>query len=690
MKASRWLWSLSVLLGILVCTQPLRTVQPIASTQPTGNIAPLPSRSTAELLTAMAHLAGAIPDEGHVAEWATKIAHGASIIHYIDELLEQKRFGDEIVPTLMFGGFVNIRNYYAVPAGFVLKQANGVFYLRQPCAESEAVPVSPWWALDTSVKVCPDSYKPDKWTITPSEYGYRANNLITCASQIGSPELETKPVCGCGPNLVRCLRDMDQYEELNKSLIAEVKETTAHVVANDEPIAALFTGNPTWRDRNAEAYYRRQTIGTTQRRDVSDALADLGSWPVAGKWAPRKEVSAGQHAGLLTAPQILHWLPDRRQRQRGYYEIMWCTMRNSFGATTQKVLDLASASGNLQFGTDSWARLAHTELCTNCHARLDYGFQFFNGYPDSRASTHFVPAMVSPGTGPLYGRDIDDPRGSAPLTPLGFATLASEQPEFSSCVANHFTSYVLGDQATLDDRAAVEIAYGTTHTFKGVMRVALERYASKWTAPRTPAVTSAVARTIDLPLVRVSPTLRKQLDRYCTDCHDKVPYTDEGDTGTQPYDLTHNTMQRALVVSMTERVAFGMMPKNSELDPTTRDALVGDLIASLWADPSARAEAENYYLSKGRGLPALQIDNAFFGIDTSARSDPQTGWGALERGIWSDQDTVTPGFLAETGLEALQACTQGPAPASGQELDRCLQRATSLDSLTRWSPLHVP
>ena len=101
---------------------------------------------------------------------------------------------------------------------------------------------------------------------------------------------------------------------------------------------------------------------------------------------PREELTEGQHAGVLTAPQILHFVPDRRQRMRLYYDIMWCGIRNAFGASTEKVLALNSSSANIAFVHESWERLARTELCTNCHARMDYGFQFFLGFPDSRAS----------------------------------------------------------------------------------------------------------------------------------------------------------------------------------------------------------------------------------------------------------------------------------------------------------------
>ena len=511
--------------------------------------------------------------------------------------------------------------------------------------------------------------------------------MLACDSQVGSPELEIGSPCGCGPNLIRCLRDEDQYNELNLSIMDEVKRTTAYVVEHDLPMAALFTGNSTFRDRNVELYYRRQKIGALEIQRVDRELADLDRWPRDGQWAPREEVRPGQHAGVLTSPQILHWLPDRRQRQRAYYEVMWCNLRNSFGATTHKVLEL-NASGNNFFVHDSWKKLAHTELCMNCHARLDYGSQFFLGYPDSRTSTHYIPALQSTATGPLYGQDLRDHRGDAPLTPLGFAKLATEQPDFKSCMTNHFVSYVLGDRATADDLSAIETAVTRTRTFKGSMKAALERYAGRWREEQrasrpAPAVPAAGAPPGPTGGVMVSAALRGKLDQHCVDCHHEVPYTDTPDRDDLPVDLRSGELARPLVVSMVDQVAFGMMPKNQTLDPAVREELVGVLIDTLWREPAARVEARRYYLGRARGLPAHQLDNAIYAIDRAAHGPSDIAWGALERGIWSDQATITPGFLAVTGLEALRACARGGA-ARGAALEDCLQQATSLKALSRW------
>jgi hypothetical protein len=676
---------------------------PAPSSSPAGSSpAATGPAGTAVLLGSMATLVGLVADPAHLVEWARKIDGGeAQLAGYLDEILGSERFAREVVPSLVFGAYVNVRNYYAVPAAFVLKRSaepDAPFYLRTPCAASEAVAVRPWWNLGAEVAVCPEAYRPDKWTLAPGEHSYRTQTVLACDSQIGSPELDAGSPCGCGPNLIRCARDEDHYNELNHSLMDELKRTTAYVVEHDLPMATLFTGNSTFRDRNAELYHRRQRIGALELPRAERELADLERWPRDGKWAPRAELRPGQHAGVLTAPQLLHWLPDQRQRQRAYYEVMWCNLRNSFGATTHKVLEL-NASGNNFFVHDSWKRLAHTELCMDCHARLDYGSQFFNGYLDSRASTHYHPALHAAGRGPLYGRDLRDPRGEAPLTPLGFAKLATEQPDFAQCMTSHFVGYVLGDRATAEDTRAIEAAVVQQQTFKASMKVALERYAASWreelraprAAPPPPGAVTAGARPAPAGPVTVGAPLRGKLDQHCVDCHDEAPYTERTDGDSRAFDFRGAALPRPLLVSMADQVASGLMPKGHALDPAAREQVVGLLVDALWAEPAAREEARRYYLGRGRGLPAQQLDTALHAIDHLARAPSEIAWGALERGIWTDQSTITPGFLAITGLEALRACARSGEGRSGT-LEDCVYRSASMSVLSRWpvSPVSPP
>lgn len=657
------------------------------ATEPAASATPAPGASVRKLVSSLNAMTGGSASPAEMASWTSKIeAKPAAIAAYIGTLIESPEFTRNVASSLIFGRYVSIGNYYALPSGYTLQRTGGgIYYLRKPCSAAEAVSVTPWWDLSQHVRVCPGAYKPKRWTMSPEEHGYKSDMPLTCDSQVGSPEQELEPLCGCGPYLIRCLRDMDQYFAFQDSIVEEVKATTQYVLANDLPIEALFTSNSTFRDRNAELLYRRHIIGVTHNADVPTVLAGLESWPEDGKWAARELLAPGQHAGVLTAPQILHFAPDRRQRQRVLFQILWCSANNSFGATTNQILAL-NDTANLAFVHDSWKRLAHTEPCTSCHARLDYGFQFFFGYPDSRASTHFVPALQKPGDGPLYGADIDDPRGRARLSPNGFAKLATSQPDFDDCMTGHVVRYALGDDASDADWDAVREQIAEQHSFTGAMRVALLRYADRWqkaagAGAAKPAAFADPKGSAPAGKVAIAAPLRADLDEHCVACHDSIPYQGNGHHLGQPFDLRGDVLPRRLLVRSADYIAFGKMPKEPMImTDDERRRVLRRLIATLWEDEAARKEAATYYLGKMRALPAQQIDNAFGVIAKQSGADPGGDWALLERAVFIDQMTYTPGFAAATGMQALRACLAADLAA---DLDACLDETLSVSRLVR-------
>lgn len=653
-----------------------------AKKEPIEEKRPKPPSDTRVLVdTLFAIASGAVPEDAS-ARWTERIESGkATKAQLVDELIRSPRLGRDVLPSLIFGPYLNVLNYYALPSGYVLQKTEPddegkfVYYLRRPCKLAEAVEVHPWWDLRREVLVCPDSYRPKRWAMAPKEHAYKSEMPLSCDSQVGSPEKERSPLCGCGPNLIRCLKDFSAYKRMHSSMKEEIEQTTAHVVENDLPMRTLFTANATFRDRNVEYLYRRRRIGSLSIAEVKPLIEELAAWPIDGKWAKRTDLSPGQHAGVLTASQILHWLPDRRQRQRGFFEILWCKTGAGFGATTERVLEV-SKTGNLAFVHETWKRLAKLEYCTDCHARMDYGFQFFMGYPDSRASTHFVPSAQLKGTGPLYGDDIEDHRGDGPLTPLGFAELATAQPEFAQCMSRKITEYVLADRAEQADHEAVLSTVQKEGTFRSAMKTALFRMVARWDAdPTPPKRTTEVVSAAPGDEVRLSVDLREMVKEHCVECHITEKFVDPSETFGRAFDLRSETLPRALVLRMADQVAFGRMPKApAHLSNADRGRFVRALIDNLFADPAARRDARTYYLGKMEGLPVHQVDAAIDAIESAADGVGGIDWGLLERGIYMEQSTYSPGYAATTALQALRACKR--AGAKGDALEACVDRAT--------------
>src|SRR5262249_42976539 len=185
--------------------------------------------------------------------------------------------------------------------------------------------------------------------------------------------------------------------EMKASAIDEVRKTASYVVDADLPIESLFRMNETFRDGRAEQTYRRWRLA--QGEQVAMNVSD---WPAGGQLARRFESIPGEHAGVLTTPQFLFLGDALRASMKYFFEVLWCTEISSSQVTTQELLSIDAA--NLRIG-EGWEKLAAMPVCTTCHARLDYGMQFFAGFPSAIRGLHFIPDRSLAGIGARYGID---------------------------------------------------------------------------------------------------------------------------------------------------------------------------------------------------------------------------------------------------------------------------------------------
>jgi hypothetical protein len=586
---------------------------------------------------------------------------------YVKKLLSEPRFSGTVVPQILFKGTLR-RRPWLIGSAYILqrtKEADGaVYYLRKPCGVQEAVRVNPWWDLQSEVLVCPDSYRPTQFEMTSKR-------------RCDTSHEADPPTCGCGPNLMRCLQNRSQQNAFELSTRREVEGTISYVVDHELPIETVFTTRESFRDRNVEFLYQRWRVEAGELKSIGD----YRDWPTDGKWAPRYESAAGEHAGLLTTPQVLYEETDIRQRQKVIYDLLWCKDPISGGASAQAMLSLGSS--NFQVRSELWRILAARPLCTNCHARLDYGMQFFSGFPDARVASHFDTAAQLTGKGPLYGDNIQDARGEAELSPHGFATLAVKQKEFGQCMVRDVEEYVFGHRSSPETRQALLAAFARSGNFRELMITALLRYAATWQQEASsvvlePQVATAVATPAALAeagvptptdpgvLIPVSPQLRSLLDRYCVTCHD------EGER-----DLRISQIPRSLMEKMLNQVAWGSMPKNASGMPLSRrHALVRELTARLYSDPVVHAQADSYFLTWGRAPPVYPVSTVMNVIHSQAGATPDHGgWNLAETMARPNVMQYSPGFAAIVAIEALRACKA--AGKSGDELDRCLAQASA-------------
>ncbi len=629
--------------------------------EPTGTAA---SRTDPELLRTLSILVTRhAPSAGELANLRHQFDTGQlTMPHYLDSLLATPEFAKEVAPLVIFRGLLSIDTDFA---GYNLNHTNDpspIYYLAAPCKPATALTVRAWWNLDEDVKICPDSYKPEKWQGDTK----KSEPKLACLSYEAA---DTTRNCGCGPNLIRCYPSKDRRNELRRAMLDEIRQTVAYVVSHDMPIDQMFLANETARNRDVESFQRRQIIESRQAANL-ETLRELDAWPAEGKWAPREELAPGEHAGLLTAPQIMNFLPDLRQRMNILYDVLWCSETSAAGATPELVSKIAGASANFQLNQDHWKELAGRPICTTCHARLDYGLQFFKGFGNIYVQGYFAPAMQRTSRGPLFGRDIDDPRGEADLNPHAFVTAAVAQPEHRRCLASDFAGYALGGKSTVAavDKLAAQVTPGTTA--RELMRAALLTLVEQWevtaTGSQPPGATSEVAAgDITIPAA-----VRGQLAEHCTDCHDNTDPTIP--------DLSKTTLPRATVVKMLDAVAFGSMPKDGPLPPADRAALLEPLIVSAWSGPDA-ATARDYFVGRMVALSAYQPDVIFNLVHRHAGADGSKDWRMMERAIRPNMQQSTVGLFTVVGLEAIESCKEHNKTRA--DIDKCITASLRLEDI---------
>lgn len=595
-----------------------------------------------------------LSDDKAAAEAAELGATAAALEAFIDDQLEKGGFRRSIALPLVFGGGVAVKQRHPVPSHSVLRRQTHdetpIYYLRAPCAPADAVDVDPWWAPGEPVKVCPDAWRPEARGDAEGR---------TCGASMLDPRLSD--ACGCGPRLMYCARDAKQYQQIRKSLRKEVVDTLAEVVRGDGPIDALFTRNSTIRDRYAEFVYRRARVAAGE----DPALLDLSGFGDKPRDTPRHDQVSGQHAGILTTPAMMYSSDALRGVMRNFYMHLWCAEPARSNVTVDAVMKLGKV--DLRVG-DGWKDLAAMDVCTDCHARLDYGMQFFKGYPSSVNGVDFRPSRSLEGKGPLYGDHIRDRRGEAELTPSGFARLALAQPEFGQCLTRRVVDHVFSGQGTAEDFDAVERAFAQTRNVKRMMKVAMTRFAQR---PLGPAPSPSAPLTAAAPppagddALPVTPALRGLLDNHCVECHDA------GDR--HPFDA--ETQPRKTLAEMLDLVAFGVMPATPRgMDDSERRRFVDAVVPLLWPPGAERDAARAFFSDAYRAHPVHRFDSAMKLVNGRAGADKRLKLKVVERAIQQSEARLSPGFAAAAGLTGLDACKK--KGHSGDALIECLSAAT--------------
>lgn len=503
----------------------------------------------------------------------------AAFTKLIDDLLHRPQLGGIAQQVLRIGA--STRSLFPV-ATLKTVEADGatIYYLHEPCTRKEAVSVRPWWDLSKQVLVCPTSYRP---TV------FKSSDVSYCSGTIGSPKIADSP-CGCGPNLLRCVRDGNDLGMIGEAMMNETTDTISYIVDHDLPLDTLFSSRESFRSGVAELWYQKWLVEDGWAKGLED-LPDWRTWPKEGKWAPRPQARAEEHAGILTNlgyPQI--W-DSQRMRLYTYFQLLWCAEGDSRRVETAAVLDVGKHTGQNLRGLVKENELAAREGCGDCHARIDYGAQFFAGDQWSHKVDHYLARAQLDTPGPMYMQNLQDPRGSNRRNPVGFVELALKQPEYPRCMSKRVLAHVFGDEAlalsSLD--ASLQEIVKQRGNFRALLRPALEEYKNR-------ELTRRLAPPARVDVAHAS--LTELADARCSDCHD-------GDK-TAPGRMIAGGAQwcaaggdacRRDAIRMMASVAYGEMPKGDPLPDDERAKMVEALAPIAYPDPAARKHAIDFFVA---------------------------------------------------------------------------------------------
>ncbi|MDP2341920.1 MAG: hypothetical protein Q8O67_13260 [Deltaproteobacteria bacterium] len=586
-----------------------------------------------------------------------------TVADYIDELTEGQ-LGARLAKDLVLSAGDGVKDRHPLPQHSVLRMTKDketgdeVYYLKKKCAAIDAVSVKAWWVRDEAILICPDSYRPE---VKSDKQGR------TCGASMLAPRDDD--VCGCGPRLMFCTKTNDMFNRMKGAIAEEVLTTAKYVVDNDRPLEELFTMNATVRNDVAEALYRRARVLAGE----PETLLPVTGWDSRSP-QPRVEQIPGQHAGVLSTPALTYSSDALRGVMRNYFDDLWCSGGGSSGVTTDKMMQLKEVP-DLRIG-EGWKELASMEICTDCHARLDYGMQFFWGYPSSTMGVDFRPKDARTGQGPLYNRDIKDERGVADLTPQGFAKLVVAQPEFGKCMTRKVVDHVFNGSDRSEDFDAVLAVYQKTHRTKAMLRAAMLRYAERnlegSPSTTTLQVSAGDAPALDGDRVKIPKALRETLDDKCMSCHDD----------DDAHDFNGSSLPRATMLAMIDRVGFGSMPKNAEgLEDEERKAFVSQVAALVYNAADARKEAAEYFANGLRGWPVHRIRSGMANVnERSVGGNGGFRVSGIEGGVPQSEMTYSPSVAAQAAVSAMKSCRDKGLKAA--ELEACVERGTAPSAVT--------
>lgn len=202
------------------------------------------------------------------------------------------------------------------------------------------VEVSPYWAPETTIKVCAlDALDAPTGTVCPGPTERYPFSETICAQfdgfagLVSAPFRNTQtscdgplsilaPECGCGPDLRYCVTP-ETNAEIRASLLEQALRIVDHVIARDEPYEQILLTKDIEFNGPVVHYLNhmsRLSFDTYARIDSTAPPPPLSY--ADRRWVPVSRT--GRHAGVLTSPGYLLKFQTGRQRAHRFYNAFEC------------------------------------------------------------------------------------------------------------------------------------------------------------------------------------------------------------------------------------------------------------------------------------------------------------------------------------------------------------------------------
>ncbi|MCB9663461.1 MAG: DUF1585 domain-containing protein [Alphaproteobacteria bacterium] len=244
------------------------------------------------------------------------------------------------------------------------------------------VEVHPYWAPDTTVKVC--AFEAQTAEVSP------------WGTECDTYDSRYDPYCGCGPGLQWCdtpalghVQEEGYVAPVHRAIAEDVRRRIARVIRGDLSYLELFTSPVAYVNGPLAHFYRHNTrtpahVRFNEMPVDPDLLPDL-DFTDEDTWV---EVSLGEEqAGVLTSPLYLMKFQTRRARANRFYTAFLC---QPFQPPDGGIPGLDEADPTLD--------LTQRKGCQYCHAILEPAGAHWGRWGEYGAG--YLPASRYPTTAP--------------------------------------------------------------------------------------------------------------------------------------------------------------------------------------------------------------------------------------------------------------------------------------------------